>query len=107
MEVEENLIPIAVAPTIETTLEKHSLDTGPQQDQIPDGVHREVEDGENIEESVEPKREIIAERDGWGKDYSEMVDTDEDEGGDDDDDDEEWVEQHCVSDYERHFMPTV
>ncbi|XP_056609864.1 interleukin 12 receptor, beta 2a, like isoform X2 [Triplophysa dalaica] len=107
LEVEENLIPIAVAPTTETTLEKHSLDTGPQQDQIPDGVHREVEDEENIEESVEPKREIIAERDGWGKDYSEMVDTDEDEGGGGDDDDEEWVEQHCVSDYERHFMPTV
>ncbi|XP_057203139.1 interleukin 12 receptor, beta 2a, like [Triplophysa rosa] len=106
LEVLENLISIAVTPTTETTLEK--VDTEPQQDQIPDGVHRKVEDREKIEESVEPKREIIAERDGWRKDYSEMVDIDEDEGGGgDDEEDEEWVEQHCFSDYERHFMPTV
>lgn len=102
LEVVENLIPIAV--TTETTLEKPLLDTEPQHDQIPDEVHSNVR--ENIKESVEPKREINAERNGWRKDYSEMVDTDEDEGGGDDED-EEWEEQPCVSDYERHFMPSV
>lgn len=105
LEVVENLVPVAVTPSTETTLEKDLLDTEPQQDQIPDG---QVGDRENIEESVEPKKEIISDRDGWRKDYSEMVDTDEDEGGgDEEDEDEDWEEQHCVSDYERHFMPSL
>lgn len=102
----ENLVSDAVTPSTETTVEKDSLDREPQQDQVQDRLHI---DREMIEESVEPKKEIINERDGWRKDYSEMVDTDEEEGGggNEEDEDEDWEEQNCVSDYERHFMPSL
>lgn len=101
LEIVENLISVTAIPPCETI-----LDTEFQQDHKPDG------DREIIEDNVEPARETVSGRDGWRKDYSEMVDTDEEEGGgggggDEEDDDDEWEEQNCVSDYERHFMPSV
>nr|XP_055050661.1 interleukin 12 receptor, beta 2a, like [Misgurnus anguillicaudatus] len=98
LEIVENLISVTAIPPSETI-----LDTEFTQDHKPDG------DREIIEDNVEPARETVSGRDGWRKDYSEMVDTDEEEGGGggDEDDDEEWEEQNCVSDYERHFMPSV
>ncbi|XP_051569673.1 interleukin-12 receptor subunit beta-2-like isoform X1 [Myxocyprinus asiaticus] len=95
LEILENLAPTTPTHPSETEL----VDEEPHQKQR-DGIQRL--------ESEKSKSGSVSEHGGWTKDYSEVVDTDEEEeGGDGEEEkDEDWVEQNCVSDYERHFMPS-
>lgn len=98
----ENLHPDTPPSGIE--LEKILIDVKPKHFQVPDGMGRTNEGGEKwLEDSEESNRGNISKQDSWKKEYSEMVDTDEEE----DNSGEEWWDQQCVSDYERHFMPPV
>ncbi|XP_051572112.1 interleukin-12 receptor subunit beta-2-like [Myxocyprinus asiaticus] len=99
LEIVEELVPTANAHLSETEL----MDVEPHQKQIADRVHRK--DGDLIQrlESEESNRGNVSEHGGWTKDYSEIVDTDEESGGGD----EDWEKQKCYSDYETHFMPSV
>ncbi|XP_016394196.1 interleukin-6 receptor subunit beta-like [Sinocyclocheilus rhinocerous] len=101
LEIVENLDPNTPTPPSETESEKFLIDVEPQHFQVPDGLGRTNEGGDEPEES---NRGNISKPDSWAKEYSEMVDTDEEK---DDGDDEAWWDQQCVSDYERHFLPSV
>ncbi|XP_056127990.1 interleukin 12 receptor, beta 2a, like [Rhinichthys klamathensis goyatoka] len=104
LEIVENLHPTTPTSPSETELEKILIDVEPQQFQVPDGLGRTNEGGEKwLEDSEESNRRHISKQDSWRKEYSEMVDTDEEEGAGG----EEWWDQQGVSDYERHFMPSV
>ncbi|XP_067314671.1 interleukin 12 receptor, beta 2a, like isoform X2 [Pseudorasbora parva] len=85
--------------------EKVLIGVEAQHFQVPDGLGRSNEGREEkwIEDSEESNRDLLKQG-SWRKEYSEMVDTDEEENGGTG---EEWWDQHCVSDYERHFMPPV
>lgn len=88
-------------PPSETEPEKVLIDVEPQDFQLSNGLGRTNEGGDEPEES---NRGNILKHDSWAKEYSEMVDTDEEKDGGDE---EEWWDQQCVSDYERHFLPSV
>lgn len=105
LEIVESLHPNRPSPPSETEPEKIIIDVEPQHFQVQDELGRSNEGVEKwVEDSEESKRGDISKQGSWRKEYSEMVDTDEEENGGAD---EEWWEQHCVSDYERHFMPSV
>ncbi|XP_051995422.1 interleukin-12 receptor subunit beta-2-like isoform X2 [Xyrauchen texanus] len=97
LEIVENLVPTTNAYPSETEL----IDVEPHQKQIADGAHRK--DGDFIQrlESEESNGRRVSEHNGWTKNYSKIVDTDEESG------DEDWEKQKCFSDYETHFMPSV
>ncbi|ROL42943.1 Interleukin-6 receptor subunit beta [Anabarilius grahami] len=104
LEIVENLHPNTPPPPSEIELEKILIDVKPKHFQVPDGLGRTNEGGEKwLEDSEESNRGNISKQDSWKREYSEMVDTDEEE----DNSGEEWWDQQCVSDYERHFMPPV
>ncbi|KAG1967190.1 interleukin-12 receptor subunit beta-2 [Pimephales promelas] len=104
LEIVENLHPNTPTSPSETELEKILIDVEPQHFQVPDGLGRTKEGGEKwLEDSEESNRRRVSKQDSWRKEYSEMVDTDEEEGAGG----EEWWDQPCGSDYERHFMPSV
>ncbi|XP_059413613.1 interleukin 12 receptor, beta 2a, like [Carassius carassius] len=100
LEIVENLDPNTPTPPSETESENVLIDVEPQNFQVPDELGKTNEGGNEPEES---NRGNISKPDTWAKEYSEMVDTDEEK---DDGDDEEWWRQQCVSDYERHFLPS-
>ncbi|XP_052392534.1 interleukin-6 receptor subunit beta [Carassius gibelio] len=102
LEIVENLDPNTPTPPSETESENILIDVEPQNFQVPDELGKTSEGGDQPEES---NRGNISKPDTWAKEYSEMVDTDEEK--DDDGDDDEWWHQQCVSDYERHFLPSV
>lgn len=100
----ENLHPNTPSSPSETELEQILIDVEPPHFQVPDGLGRTNVGGEKwLEDSEESNRRNISKQDSWRKEYSEMVDTDEEEGAGG----EEWWDQQLVSDYERHFMPSV
>lgn len=102
----ENLHPDTPSPPSEIELEKILIDVKPKHFQVPNGLGKTNEGTEKwLEDSEESNRGNISKQDSWKKEYSEMVDTDEEE--DDGSSGEEWWDQQCVSDYERHFMPPV
>ncbi|KAK7168220.1 hypothetical protein R3I94_002309 [Phoxinus phoxinus] len=104
LEIVENLHPNTPSSPSETELEKRLIDVEPQHFQGPDGLGRTNVGGEKwLEDSEESNRRNISKQDSWKKEYSEMVDTDEEEGAGG----EEWWDQQGFSDYERHFMPSV
>ncbi|XP_077068010.1 interleukin 12 receptor, beta 2a, like [Siphateles boraxobius] len=105
LEIVENLHPNTPSSPSETEPEKILIDVEPQHFQVfPDGLGRTNVGGEKwLEDSEESNRRNISKQDSWRKEYSEMVDTDEEEGAGG----EEWWDQQRVSDYERHFMPSV
>lgn len=100
-----DLHPDMPSPPSKTKLEKILIDVKPGHLQVPDGLGITNEGGEKWLDAEESKRGNISKQDNWKKEYSEMVDTDEEEndggGG------EDWWDQGHVSDYERHFMPPV
>uniref|UniRef100_A0A672MKJ7 Interleukin-12 receptor subunit beta-2-like n=1 Tax=Sinocyclocheilus grahami TaxID=75366 RepID=A0A672MKJ7_SINGR len=93
LEIVEKLDRDTPTPPSETEPEKVLIE--PQHFQLPNGLGRTNEGGDEPEES---NRGSILKHGSWAKEYSEMVDTDEEE---------EWWDQQCVSDYERHFLPAV
>ncbi|XP_016431274.1 interleukin-12 receptor subunit beta-2-like isoform X2 [Sinocyclocheilus rhinocerous] len=95
LEIVEKLDRDTPTPPSETEPEKVLIDVEPQHFQLPNGLGRTNEGGDEPEES---NRGSILKHGSWAKEYSEMVDTDEEE---------EWWDQQCVSDYERHFLPSV
>ncbi|CAM4401566.1 unnamed protein product [Leuciscus chuanchicus] len=104
LEIVENPHPNTPSSPSETELEKILIDVESQHFQVPDGLGRTNVGGEKwLEDSKESNRRNISKQDSWRKEYSEMVDTDEEEGAGG----EEWWDQQLVSDYERHFMPSV
>lgn len=99
----ENLHPDTPPPPSEIELEKILIDVKPKHFQVRDGLGRTNEGGEKwLEDLEESNRGNISKQDRL-LEYSEMVDTDEEE----DNSGEDWWDQQCVSDYERHFMPPV
>uniref|UniRef100_A0A673MAR2 Interleukin-6 receptor subunit beta-like n=1 Tax=Sinocyclocheilus rhinocerous TaxID=307959 RepID=A0A673MAR2_9TELE len=74
LEIVENLDPNTPTPPSETESEKFLIDVEPQHFQVPDGLGRTNEGGDEPEES---NRGNISKPDSWAKEYSEMVDTDE------------------------------
>uniref|UniRef100_A0A8C2AV84 Interleukin 12 receptor, beta 2a, like n=1 Tax=Cyprinus carpio TaxID=7962 RepID=A0A8C2AV84_CYPCA len=82
LEIVENLDPNTPTPPSETESEKVLIDVEPQHFQVPDGLGRTNEGEDEPEESNRGK--LISKPDSWAKEYSEMVDTDEekDEGDD-------------------------
>lgn len=101
LEIVENLDPNTPTPPSETESENVLIDVEPQNFQVPDELGKTSEGGDQPEE---PNRGNISKPDTWAKEYSEMVDTDEEKDGGDE---EEWWDQQFVSDYERHFLPSV
>lgn len=99
LEIVEKLDPDTPTPSSET--ESVLIDVEPQEFQLPNRLGRKNEGGDEPEES---NRGSILKHDRWAQEYSEMVDTDEEKDGGDE---EEWWDQQCVSDYERHFLPSV
>ncbi|KAK9978313.1 hypothetical protein ABG768_020069 [Culter alburnus] len=103
LEIVENLHPDTPPPPSEIELEKILIDVKPKHFQVRDGLGRTNEGGEKwLEDLEESNRGNISKQDRL-LEYSEMVDTDEEE----DNSGEDWWDQQCVSDYERHFMPPV
>ncbi|XP_067237598.1 interleukin 12 receptor, beta 2a, like isoform X2 [Chanodichthys erythropterus] len=103
LEIVENLHPDTPPPPSEIELEKILIDVKHQHFQVRDGLGRTNEGGEMwLEDVEESNRGNISKQDRL-LEYSEMVDTDEEE----DNSGEDWWDQQCVSDYERHFMPPV
>uniref|UniRef100_A0A8C2F7W7 Interleukin 12 receptor, beta 2a, like n=1 Tax=Cyprinus carpio TaxID=7962 RepID=A0A8C2F7W7_CYPCA len=101
LEIIEKLDRDTPTPPPETEPEKVLIDVDPQHFQLSNGLGRTNEGGDEPEES---NRGSILKHGNWAKEYSEMVDTDEEKDGGDE---EEWWDQQCVSDYERHFLPCV
>ncbi|XP_052408173.1 interleukin-12 receptor subunit beta-2 [Carassius gibelio] len=105
LEIVEKLDRDTPTPPSETDLEKVLIDVELQHFQLPNGLGRTNKGGDEPEEEPEEsKRESILKQGSWAKEYSEMVDTDEEKDGGDE---EEWWDQQFVSDYERHFLPSV
>ncbi|KAL1277706.1 hypothetical protein QQF64_024379 [Cirrhinus molitorella] len=105
LEIVENPDPDTPTPPSDTESDKVLINVEPQHFQVPNGLGRTNENGNRPEEEPEESnRGHISKHDRWAKEYSEMVDTDEEK---DDGDNEEWWDQQCVSDYERHFLPPV
>ncbi|XP_073689667.1 interleukin 12 receptor, beta 2a, like [Garra rufa] len=105
LEIVENPDPDTPTPPSDTISDKVLIEVEPQRFQVPNGLGRTNEGGDRPEEEPEESnRGHILKHDSWAKEYSEMVDTDEEK---DDGDNEEWWDQQCVSDYERHFLPAV
>uniref|UniRef100_A0A672R0V8 Interleukin-6 receptor subunit beta-like n=1 Tax=Sinocyclocheilus grahami TaxID=75366 RepID=A0A672R0V8_SINGR len=88
LEIVENLDPNTPTPPSETESEKFLIDVEPQHFQVLDGLGRTNEGGDEPEESNQGN---ISKPDSWAKEYSEMVDTDEEK---DDGDDEGEIEIH-------------
>ncbi|KAL0198401.1 hypothetical protein M9458_006941, partial [Cirrhinus mrigala] len=105
LEIMENMDPDTPTLPSDTESDKVLIDVEPQHFQVPNELGRTNEGGDRPEEEPEElNRGDILKHDRWAKEYSEMVDTDEEK---DIGDDEEWWERQCVSDYERHFLPSV
>ncbi len=101
LEIVEKLPRDTPTPPSETEPDTFLINVKPQDVQQPNGLGRTNEGGDEPEES---NRGSVLKHDRWAKEYSEMVDTDEEKDGGDE---EEWWDQQCVSDYERHFLPSV
>uniref|UniRef100_A0A8C1RQN9 Interleukin 12 receptor, beta 2a, like n=1 Tax=Cyprinus carpio TaxID=7962 RepID=A0A8C1RQN9_CYPCA len=82
LEIVENLDPNTPTPPSETESEKVLIDVEPQHFQVPDGLGRTNEGEDEPEESNRGK--LISKPDSWAKEYSEMVDTDEEKDDGDD-----------------------
>ncbi|XP_043091748.1 LOW QUALITY PROTEIN: interleukin 12 receptor, beta 2a, like [Puntigrus tetrazona] len=105
LEIIEKLDRDTPAPQSETEPENAFIDMDPQHFELPNGLDGTNEGGgEPEEEPGESNGRSILKHERWAKEYSEMVDTDEEKDGADE---EEWWDQQCVSDYERHFLPSV
>ncbi|XP_050961875.1 interleukin 12 receptor, beta 2a, like [Labeo rohita] len=105
LEIVENPDPDTPTLPSDTESDKILIDVEPQHFQVPNGLGRTNEGGERPEEEPEKlNRGNILKQDSWEKEYSEMVDTDDEKGVGDD---EDWWDRQCVSDYERHFLPSV
>nr|AKM20923.1 interleukin-12 receptor subunit beta-2-like X2 [Ctenopharyngodon idella] len=80
LEIVENLHPDTPSPPSEIELEKILIDVKPKHFQVPNGLGKTNEGTEKwLEDSEESNRGNISKHDSWKKEYSEMVDTDEEE----------------------------